>query len=309
MQYYTNQGVEYQSPEDHKGEGTSPTPSGAYRGLAAGQTYTVDFQANNHRSWHPVLNNTGRTPEVRGIASPDVWRTPFNRAVGLQTMYCTDCHGNGTEPGTAIPTGGPNGNVWGPHGSEWPFLLKGPWSDRTGSEQDRDGNSSEEQLCFKCHDHEQYAPRLSVGNSLPAGTLQSGFKRVFAGSSCLGDATGVNLHVAHAYFLGTDPGFAPLRCTYCHINVPHGWKNKVFLANLNDVGLEAGAQPGTQVRLRTRERYYKYPYYNGAVLKVKNFARSGEWIATNCGSAGTPGNGQVGQDWMLTSTEACPNPP
>jgi hypothetical protein len=107
-----------------------------------------------------------------------------------------------------------------------------------------------------------------------------------------------------------------MRCTYCHVSVPHGWKNKVFLANLNDVGREAGLPSGTQLRngpvapaSAAPGRVYKFPYYNGAVLKVKNFARSGEWLATNCGSAGPPGNGIVGVSWMQTSGEACVNPP
>lgn len=313
MSHYTNQGMEYQSPEDHKGEGTAPTPSGAYRGLANGQTYTVDFVANNHRSWHPVLNNTGRPESVRQISSPDVWLSPFNMGVGLQTMYCTDCHGSQTDPATVVPKGGAQGNVWGPHGSEWPFLLKGPWSDLTGSQNGREG-TGEQQLCFKCHDYRQYAKIFPTGNIVDGpsdanGALQSGFRRAFTGSSCIGTSVGTNAHLAHAWYLGTQPSTEPLRCTYCHINVPHGWKNKVFLANLNDVGLEGGLTPGTQVRNRTQARYYNYPYYNGATNKVTSFARSGEWLDTNCGSAGAPGNGLVGDNWMRVTSEACDNPP
>ena len=101
--------------------------------------------------------------------------------------------------------------------------------------------------------------------------------------------------------------------------IPHGWKNKVFLANLNDVGLEAPLQPGEpagagdasrrQVRNNTTARYYNGPYYNGSVLKVRKFARSGEWDQANCGSAGAPGNGMNGANWMNGSNEACSNPP
>ena len=311
MTHYTNQGMEYQSPDDHKGEGTSPTPSGAFSGIVPGQNYTVDFEANNHRSWHPVMNNTGRDVTVRKIGSPDVWLTPFNAAVGLQTMYCTDCHGNDTENGTVVPRGGAQGNVWGPHGSENNFLLKGEWSDQTGSNEPDD-------LCFKCHDYDQYGKIFPPGNIAagpsPNGALQSGFRRIETGSpgSCIGVTVEINAHVAHGQFLGNNNAFSPLRCTYCHIAIPHGWKNKVFLANLNDVGLEGGLPPGTQVRNNTEARYYKYPYYNGAVLKVKSFARSGEWMDTNCGSAGAPGNARVGADWMLGSngpSEACTNPP
>lgn len=309
MTHYTNQGMEYQSPDDHKGEGTSPTPSGAFQGAPPGQTYFVDYRANNHRSWHPVLNNTGRDTGVRKISNPDIWLEPFNAAVGLQTMYCTDCHGNDTQPGTVVPDGGEQGNVWGPHGSSNNFLLKGDWSDQTGS-------NKQDDICFKCHDYNQYGRVVDVGaDPRTQNTLESGFKRVFLNSpsSCLGTATETNLHIAHAQFLGNPANAsAPLRCTYCHIAIPHGWKNKVFLANLNDVGLEAGLPAGTQVRTNTTNRYYKYPYYNGSVLKVKNFARSGEWIAANCGSAGPPGNSKNGREWMQdfsANSEACVNPP
>lgn len=316
MTHYTNQGMEFQSPNDHKGEGTSPTPSGAFRGVppnAGG--YSVDFQANNHRSWHPVMNNTGRTEDVRGIASPNIWRSPFNLGVGVQTMYCTDCHGNNTEPGTSAPTGGVDGNVWGPHGSENVFLLKGPWSDKTGSTDPANGDGSREgDLCFKCHDYSQYGEVTAAGGGNAPNALDSGFKRLPIGSpgSCIGSIVEKNAHVAHGWYLGTQPGHQPMRCTYCHIAVPHGWKNKVFLANLNDVGPEGGQPHGTQVRNKVENRYYKYPYYNGAVLKVKSFARSGEWLDTNCGSVGFPGNGIVGSNWMRGSggnSEACINPP
>ncbi|TPW12133.1 MAG: Doubled CXXCH motif-containing protein, partial [Halothiobacillaceae bacterium] len=285
------------------------TSNGAELSTPPAAGYSVDFQANNHRSWHPVMNNTGREPAVRGVSSPNIWLTPFNAAVGQQTMYCTDCHGNDTEPGTVIPTGGVNGNVWGPHGSENVFLLKGPWSNQTGSNRQDD-------LCFKCHDYSQYGRIIDTpGGNNPVDALESGFKRVTTGGaagSCIGGSVETNAHLAHGWYLGTQPGNQPLRCTYCHVAVPHGWKNKVFLANLNDVGLEAGLPSGTQVRNKTEARYYKYPYYNGAVLKVRSFARSGEWLDTNCGSAGPPGNGIVGSNWMRGSggnSEACTNPP
>jgi hypothetical protein len=119
---------------------------------------------------------------------------------------------------------------------------------------------------------------------------------------------GRNLHVGHA---GQVTNF---RCTYCHVSIPHGWKNKVFLANLNDVGLEASLPAGTQVRYSGFSpsgtgRYYQGPYYNGAALKVRKFARSGEWVDVNCGSAGAPGNGVTGVNWMNASDEACMLPP
>lgn len=335
---YTNQGMEYQSPDDHKGEGTAPTPSGVYDGgtacaaintgtmnlAAAGYTpppgyrdtlgNCIDWRTNNHRSWHPVLKETGRTalPGGGGVRSADSddWLTPFNAAVGVQTMYCTDCHGSNTPQGTVVPTNGEQGNVWGPHGSDNAFLLKGRWDSDTGETQESTG------LCFRCHNYNSYGRKVAIG-PIPAGTTKrSGFSRLndLGPNACLEDPH-INLHTSHAQ-TGQVLNF---RCTYCHIAIPHGWKNKNFLANLNDVGPEVGLPKGTQVRARTTQRYYQGPYYNGAVVKMVQFKKSGEWIHAACGSAGTPGNGRVGGNnnfgnipWMTdpgAGSEACNNIP
>jgi hypothetical protein len=100
-----------------------------------------------------------------------------------------------------------------------------------------------------------------------------------------------------------------MRCNWCHVAVPHGWKNKAFLVNLNDVGPEAGLAAGTQVRNNTTAAYNQGPYYMNAVLKIRNFKASGNWAESDCGSAGAPGNGQFGRDWMRDSNENCNNPP
>ena len=100
-----------------------------------------------------------------------------------------------------------------------------------------------------------------------------------------------------------------LRCSWCHVSVPHGWKNKAFLVNLNDVGPEAGLPAGTQVRNNTTAGYTNGPYYNNALLKIVNFRSSGTWREVDCGSAGSPGNGETGRDWMRDSSENCANPP
>ncbi|HHM05831.1 MAG TPA: hypothetical protein ENJ19_08810 [Gammaproteobacteria bacterium] len=321
---YTNQAMEYQSPSDHKGEGTSPTASGAFGdatsvgvscryiddrtkqeldGLVDAAGNCVDYARNNHRAWHPVIDDTGRTTVQRNISSPNVWRTPFNMAVGVQTMYCTDCHGSDTDVNDgAVPRGGEQGNVWGPHGSDNDFLLKGPWDDQTGTLQP-DG------LCFRCHDYNYYGKQYPAGVSTGV-TLESGFKRdssIRTGGSCAGGAVAnVNLHTGHA-MQGVVQNF---RCTYCHVAIPHGWKNKNFLANLNDVGPEAGLPKGTQLRTPNPQRVYEGPYYNGATLKVVNFQRSGEWTPASCGSAGPPGNGKRGVEWMNGSGgETCSNIP
>ena len=98
----------YEVITTHQGFG-SPGDSGADAG----------FLTNNQRSWHPVIAATGRDGVTRDDGRGDIssnWVPPFDDAVGSQTMYCTDCHGSGTAPGTVVPDGGDNGRPWGPSG-------------------------------------------------------------------------------------------------------------------------------------------------------------------------------------------------
>ena len=289
---FTDQAMEFQSPATHKGE-VSTIDSGAFAGTPPGQTYTVNYRGNNHRGWHPVQDNTGRTLAVRQMTAAGAttaWRAPFNAAadVGTQTMYCTDCHGSNTAPADVVPAGGEDGSPWGPHGSSNNFLLKGEWSATTGAASS--GNQTANALCFKCHNPTNYADRNGLGG---ISNRTTGFYNNGRG----------NLHAYHTDKIGR------IRCSWCHVAVPHGWKNKAFLANLNDVGAEGGLAPGTQVRNNTTAGYNNAPYYLNAVLKVRTFAASGNWVDTNCGSAGAPGNGQSGKNWMNGSSESCANMP
>jgi hypothetical protein len=275
---FTDQAMEFQPPATHKGEVTT-TNSGA------ASAYTT----NNHRSWHPVIDGTGRTLAIRQMTNATAttaWRAPWNATadVGSQTMYCTDCHGSNTAADTVVPATGP----WGPHGSTNNFLLKGEWSGTTGAS--ASGTQTANALCFKCHNPTNYADRNGLGG---INNRTTGFF-----SSSKG-----NLHAFHVDKIGR------IHCSWCHIAVPHGWKNKAFLVNLNDVGPEGGLAAGTQVRNNTTAAYNNPPYYNNAVLKVKTFAASGNWTDTNCGSAGAPGNGITGKDWMGKNSEACVNAP
>src|SRR5581483_8793229 len=120
---------------------------------------------------------------------------------------------------------------------------------------------------FKCHSYNVYATN--------SGT-RTGF--------WLADQ-GKDGHTHHADRLGR------MRCNWCHVAVPHGWKNKAFLVNLNDVGPEAGLAAGTQVRNNTTAAYNQEPYYMNSVLKIRNFRQSGQWTASDCGSAGGPRHG------------------
>ena len=258
---YTDQAMEFQAPISDKGE-----------------------TGGNHRSWHPVIAETGRSTGIRN-ANANNWLEPFNdpSLIGTQTMYCSDCHGSDTATGTIEPVAGEDGRSWGPHGSNNDFILKGEFGALTG-------NGQQDDLCFKCHSYSRYAT--------PNGEdFDSGF----------GGSRAPNLHGWHADKILGEGG--SWRCTFCHVAVPHGWKNKAFLVNLNDVGMEAGLAPGTQVRNNTTAGYTNGPYYLNALLKVVTFATSGNWEEGNCGSSGSPGNGETGKDWMRDSNENCESPP
>jgi len=255
LQQYTNQAMEFQPPLADKGE-----------------------LGGNHRSWHPVIDDTGRSAGARNMSSStNMFLSPWNgTSIGTQTMYCSDCHGSTTPNGTVEPSG----NLpWGPHGSNNDFLLKGTWDQSTGAT----GNG----LCFRCHSHTNYATEDNEGD-------RSGFESGFGGPE------DTNLHAFHADRIGSN-----LQCSWCHVAVPHGWKNKALLVNLNDVGAEAGLSNGTEVPITSEAQTYDQgPYYMDAKLKILNFRSSGTWRDQDCGSAS--GQQETGRDWMRN---VCENPP
>ncbi len=291
---YTNVAKESQAPSAHAGE---PLSLGSDAGSA-----DANFNSNNHRSWHPAMGATGRSLAARGMGTNNPWKSPWNNAVGSQTMYCSDCHGSDTAEGTALPSGGENGNPWGPHGSNNDFILKGVWGKDAGAT-GRDSGYTADMLCFKCHDPTVYTTRNDSGH-------KSGFWNSSRG----------NLHNYHI------DKIQKLHCTWCHVAVPHGWKNKSLLVNLNDVGEEAGQGAGAskEVSINGSGDYYtQEPYYLEAKLKISSFAASGNWSDSNCGSRGKSGtglttgrinstNGQTsntsgtGKNWMGST---CSNPP
>lgn len=293
---YTNQGKEFQAPTSHQGE---PLSLGNDAGSADSTLSTGRFNVRNHRSWHPVMLATGRTTALRNMSGTNPWLAPWNNQVGANTMYCSDCHGSAvtTSLTTVIPEGGDNGRPWGPHGSANDFVLKGQWTDTTGSNTNL--------LCFKCHVKAVYSGSSDSGR-------RTGF---YDGSSGKG-----NLHNFHVNQIGKE-----LRCTWCHAAVPHGWKNRSLLVNLNDVGEEAGQGAGSSKEVAINGSsgvYSQQPYYFKAKLKIASFATSGSWAAGNCGSVGKSGAGLTtgiingsggsgnstltGKDWMTTT---CSSPP
>lgn len=252
-----------------------PSPVGSTTNNTAGAG-AGPAATGNHRSWHPVVFPTGRTPTERGSASFGNIRPPFNQSgkIGLQTMHCSDCHGSAeswTQGADATDTAnGPNlSQVQGPHGSGNPFLLKGIWNDgSTGNTPTTtpsavSGGNSGGHICGRCHS--------------PSNTTSG-----FAGST----------EASH--------GFSPkqgFRCMACHIAVPHGWKNKAFLVNLNCVGPEISGYATGCTAVGTTSTETLAPYYNRALLRVNTWNRSGNWAENSCG----PMSGTVGKDWMSSA--------
>ncbi len=278
LSQYTNQAKEFQPAG--AGEVQDATGSGAgsaYEGIQ-GSTHTF-----NHRSWHPVMAATGRSIATRGINIGNPWRLPWSNTnqVGAQTMYCTDCHGSTTSADTVRPRNttdtateaGNDGKPWGPHGSSNDFLLKGSWDKDTGR---LDANG----LCFRCHDPSVYRSTTESGNGTSSTTGFSGPKAD-------------NLHGLHGKRIGNT-----LKCMWCHVAVPHGWKNKALLVNLNDVSDEAGYTGGSKEVAISGDAdvYNKAPYYQNAKLKVIIFAQSNKWTDSNCGSSGKTGANLLTKD-------------
>ena len=100
-----------------------------------------------------------------------------------------------------------------------------------------------------------------------------------------------------------------VRCNWCHVAVPHGWKNKALLVNLFDVGAEAGQAAGTEVNVEANGTTYSNgPYYRNAKLKVRVFAASGNWSVGDCGKNSY--NGKSGDDGSLEWMKGtCKTPP
>ena len=234
---YTNQAKEFQAPAAHQ---NCENPA-CNLGTAAG----ANVNTNNHRSWHPVMGATGRTQAARRVVTAGAFLNPWNTGQGTQTMYCIDCHGSATTSTTSVI---PNaGNSWGPHGSANDFLLKGRWTNSTAVT-----SAVSSEICLKCHNANMY------NSSANQNTQDTGFWAAGRGEG----------HGFHYAQLGR------MRCNWCHVAVPHGWKNKALLVNLNDVGAEVGLAAGTNVGTGP---YTRGPYYMNAYLKINSFKASGQW--------------------------------
>lgn len=269
--------------------GAGLTPSGT-NGVTQYTDQAMEFQAPvsqqngtaTNRSWHPVMDKTGRTAAVRGMNANNFlapWNDATGTNIGNQTMYCSDCHGSNVSSLTSVaPDGGENGYPWGPHGSGNDFILKGTWNDATGV-----AGGTDTGICFKCHDWNHYA------NPAPPVWQLSGFRQAVTAAGCALTNPTINLHSGHAARIGR------MECTWCHVAVPHGWKNKALLIDISVAAPNgcAGA-----------ENCYAPPYIQGGYLGGSGAAvtwqPSGGWAAADCG----------GQAWMngMAAGGACNAP-
>ena len=208
---------------------------------------TPAYQTVNHRSWHPVMYPTGRDRTERAMGSTGTTniRPPFEANMGKQTMYCADCHGQGSSytPGVGPVATAPQG----PHGSDYPFMLRGNWNTETKI------GALTNHLCGYCHQPGTgtASPRSGFGSNHDAG--------------CGGDMSPAK------------------NCMFCHVAVPHGWKNKAFLVNMNCVGKEGGKATDCVSHGSGYSAQYVPPYYNAAKIRIGTWARSGSWSASTCG--------------------------
>lgn len=303
---YTNVAAEFAVNANDALTGADQGESGNDPAFAPAASNGAPTAAPNHRSWHPVIFPTGRTSYERtasnvtsGSNAFSNIRPPFNitdgsnpsdtRKIGKQTMQCSDCHGEydswtqGADRNSN--SNGPNlATVQGPHGSSKNFLLKGVW-DITVKIQDASGgnnsNAGGYTICGRCHD-----PQNGKG----------------------GFSNGDNAH-------NKSDHTQLARCMFCHIAVPHGWKNKAFLANLNCLGPEVGKAAGCtnafgQSNQEVTKQLWAAPYYNGSILRIASWKSSNAWTDTSCGTGSTTGSGWMsGTCQNASTTQQAQNPP
>jgi len=127
------------------------------------------FNTNN-ASFHPV-EGQGKNPGI----DPNSFTGGFN---AFSIIYCSDCHGSN------------DSNLRGPHGSQFPNILRGPY--------EAQGNTrvvTRDELCFICHNYETYVNAASSS--------------LFQQASRLNPPASANGHVFHV-------GQKNIPCYACH---------------------------------------------------------------------------------------------
>jgi predicted CXXCH cytochrome family protein len=210
--------------------GGSPprSPSGGFNET----DQAVEFNPANP-AYHPVAA-VGKNPfQLSGGTSYAA--SLLNGLTPKSTLVCSDCHGSQNDADPA-----------GPHGSNYPFILRGTWDRSTGV-------NSPNALCFKCHDPNVYANR---SNDERPWDQRTGFS---------GD--GKNLHAVMVGARNKANGDAPIVCMDCHVAVPHGANRDRLIAFTGD------SAP-----------YVNRPY-RGGLTTIDTWQPSGQWTFDSCGTA------------------------
>ncbi len=123
----------------HSGANTNVTSWGGTTDATRWTNVALEFNPSN-QSYHPVAAPLGSTKALNADWMDTGWK-----AVGTQTMYCSDCHGPRSADSAAV----------GPHGSSVPHMLKGYWPlTSTGAAYTINGLAAGTQtgiLCDNCH--------------------------------------------------------------------------------------------------------------------------------------------------------------
>ena len=258
MTKYTNVAAEFSSVRANlsgtgqdQGEANGTPPDPTF-GCLPGDDADTAGACKNHRSWHPVMYPTGRTASER--------RDGDGSFSNVLTPFSSST-GLGTQTMYCSDC----------HGSEVSWTVgSGP---NLGQVQGPHGsnnpfllkgvwttavrpNNIGGSICGNCHN-----PRNTSG----------GFSN--------GDAS---------------HGFDPKDrrpCMYCHIAVPHGWKNKAFLVNLECVGSEVDGYPAGCTDTGSSGTFNLEPYYYNAFLRIRIWQNSRRWTENSCG------NPNMNDDW------------
>jgi predicted CXXCH cytochrome family protein len=161
----------------------------------------MEFNPEN-KSAHPVaFASTAQTGALSPKSLVLSQMTPDWNAVGTQTMYCSDCHGNDQAVSSITPQG-PHGSnardMLSGKGKYWPLSASGQlWS--LADIKNNTNNWQNDLFCANCHQ------------------LYNGINFVN------------NVHA------GIDHQKTTIRCITCHITIPHGSKRSRLIGYASDV--------------------------------------------------------------------------
>lgn len=120
----------------HSGANTNVTSWGGSVNTSATWTdLALEFNPNN-ASYHPVVGVT-----TNSTTNYTDWMKPGWKAIGTQTMTCSDCHG--ADPNSPQASG--------PHGSSIKHILKGYWPLKSNGTTYTLGTVDAGLLCAQCH--------------------------------------------------------------------------------------------------------------------------------------------------------------